>query len=74
VQIQEYLISAVQNIQILLRYGYLPKKSLAEMVNQVKVTITSGIRPVLGLIKDRSVNETNQTLSQGPIGIGYIKS
>jgi hypothetical protein len=68
------LVSAVQNIQILLRYGYPPKKSLAAMVNQVKVTIMSVIRPVLGLIKDRSVNEINQTLSQGFIGIGYIKS
>ncbi|MCJ7748857.1 MAG: IS1182 family transposase, partial [Desulfobacterales bacterium] len=36
VEIQEYLISAAQNIQILLRYGYQPKKSLTAMVNQVK--------------------------------------
>jgi len=36
VQIQEYLISAVQNIQVILRYGYQPKRSLVAMVNQVK--------------------------------------
>ena len=74
VQIQEYLISAVQNIQISLRYGYQPKKSLATMVNQIKGTITRGIRPVLGLIKGLNTNEINQLLFQGFIGIGYIKS
>jgi transposase len=74
VEIQEYLISAAQNIQILLRYGYQPKKSLTAMVNQVKGSITKGIRHVLGLIKDLNTNEMNQTLFQGFVGIGYIKS
>ena len=74
VEIQEYLISAAQNIQILLRYGYQPKKSLTAMVNQVKGTITRGIRPILGLIKGLNTNEMNQTLFQGFVGIGYIKS
>jgi len=74
VEIQEYLISAAQNIQILLRYGYQPKKSLTAMVNQVKGSITKGIRHVLGLIKGLNTNEMNQTLFQGFVGIGYIKS
>jgi transposase len=74
VQIQEYLISAVQNIQILLRYGYQPKKSLTAMVNQIKGTIRRAIRPVLGLIKSLNTNEMNQTLFQGFVSIGYIKT
>jgi hypothetical protein len=74
VQIQEYLISAVQNIQILLRYGYQPKKSLTAMVNQAKGTITRGIRHVSGFIKGLNTNEMDQILFQGFVGLGYIKS
>jgi hypothetical protein len=36
VQIQEYLIAAVQNLQVLLKYGNQPKKSLAALVSQLK--------------------------------------
>jgi len=36
VQIQEYLIAAVQNLQVLLKYGDQPKKSLAALVSQLK--------------------------------------
>jgi hypothetical protein len=56
VQIQEYLISAVQNIQVILRYGYQPKRSLVAMVNQVKGIMTIRIRPVLSLMKSLNTN------------------
>jgi hypothetical protein len=34
VELQEYLIAAIQNIEVLLRYGEQPKKSLSVKVNQ----------------------------------------
>ncbi|MDO9065776.1 MAG: IS1182 family transposase, partial [Chloroflexota bacterium] len=46
VQIQEYLISAIQNIQVLLRYGEGPKKCLSVVVNQAKGTLPRAIRSV----------------------------
>jgi hypothetical protein len=36
VKIQEYLIAAIKNIEVLLRYGEQLKKSLLVKVNQVK--------------------------------------
>ena len=63
VQIQEYLISAIQNIQVLLRYGYQPKKSLSAMVNQIKGTIRRAIRPVSDRMKGLMTNEMNRTIS-----------
>jgi transposase len=44
VQIQEYLIAAVQNIQVLLKYGSYLKRSPLVMMEQVKGVITRGIR------------------------------
>ena len=46
VQIQEYLISVIQSIQVLLKYGDQPKKCLSAVVNQVKGTIPRVIRSV----------------------------
>jgi len=74
VQIQEYLISAVQNIQVLLKYGYEPKKSLSLIVNQVKGVIPRGIRPVSDMIKGLIITEMNQIMSKDFVGIEYIKS
>jgi transposase len=48
VQIQEYLVSAVQNIQVLLRYGSYLKTSPSAMIEQIKGAITSDIRSLLG--------------------------
>jgi len=47
VQIQEYLISAVQNIEVLLRYGSYLKTSPSVMMEQIKGTIAGDIRPFL---------------------------
>ena len=44
VQIQEYLISAVQNIEVLLRYGCYLKRSPSAMVEQIKGAVTREIR------------------------------
>jgi len=48
-QIQEYLISAVQNIQVLLRYGSYLKTSPSVMMEQIKGAIAGEIRPFLDL-------------------------
>ncbi len=44
VQIQEYLIAAVQNIQVLLRYGSYLKRSPSAMIEHIKGTIRRDIR------------------------------
>jgi len=44
VQIQEYLIAAIQNIQVLLRYGSYLKRSSSAMMEQVKGAVIRGIR------------------------------
>jgi transposase len=47
VQIQEYLVSAVQNIQVLLRYGSYLKRSPSVMMEQIKGAIRREIRSFL---------------------------
>lgn len=49
VQIQEYLVSAVQNIQVLLRYGSYLKRSPSVMMEQIKGAIAGEIRSFLDL-------------------------
>ena len=55
VQIQEYLISVIQNIQVMLKYGDQPKKCLSAMVNQVKGTIPRVIRSVSDRMRELSI-------------------
>jgi transposase len=62
VQIQEYLISAVQNIQVLLRYGEAPKKSLSVQINQGKGVIQGVTQPISGVIKDLMNMETDRIM------------
>jgi len=59
VQIQEYLIAAIQNIELLLRYGGQPKKSLLVKANQVREVNRGVIQPISGMIKDLIAMETN---------------
>ena len=47
VQIQEYLVSAAQNIQVLLRYGSYLKTSPSVMMEQIKWVIPGDIRSFL---------------------------
>jgi len=49
VQIQEYLVSAVQNIQVLLRYGSYLKTSPSVMIEQLKRAMRRDIRSFLDL-------------------------
>ena len=47
VQIQEYLVSAVQNIQVLLRYGSYLKKSPSAMIESINEVMRKHIRSFL---------------------------
>ena len=47
VQIQEYLIAAIQNIQVLLRYGSYLKRGPSVMIEQIKGAIAGDIRSFL---------------------------
>jgi transposase len=74
VQIQEYLISAIQNIQVLMNYGHKPKRSLSVMITQVKGRGVRVIRPVLDMIQGFMYAEINRIMPVGFVGAGYIKS
>jgi transposase len=63
-QIQEYLISAVQNIQVLLRYGSYLKRSPSIMMEQIKEGIPGAIRSFLDL-KELLKSKIGQTLLFG---------
>jgi len=65
VQIQEYLISAVQNIQVLLKYGSYLKRSPSVMMEQVKGAITRGIRSFLD-IKELMNSKMGRTILSNP--------
>ena len=70
-QIQEYLIAAIQNIEVLLRYEEQPKKSLLLKVSQVKGVIKGGIQPISGMIKDLMLIETNGIMSLDFVRVGF---
>ena len=42
-RIQEYLICAIQNIQVLVNYGTMPKRPLAMALNPLKQALTKAI-------------------------------
>ena len=68
VQIQEYLISAIQNIEILLKYGHPLKRSLATMVDQVKGELTKLIGPISDRIQCLMDAEINRIMLVGFVG------
>ena len=70
-QIQEYLIAAIQNIEVLLRYGEQPKKTLLVKVNQVKGVIKGVTQPISGMIKDLMVIETHGIMSLDFVRVGF---
>jgi len=74
VQIQEYLIAAVQNIEVLFRYGAQPKRGLAFKVDQVKGGLTQAIRPVIDRVKEFFSLDFNKTLIIRFVSFGYHKS
>jgi hypothetical protein len=68
VQIQEYLIAAIQNIEVLLRYGEQPKKSLLINVSQVIHGVT---QPISGMINDLLARETKKNMSLDLVCVGF---
>ena len=50
-QIQEYMIAAVQNLQVLVKYGSQPKGSLSAMMQQVNGALTRARRFVSDYIE-----------------------
>ena len=73
VQIQEYLISATQNIQVLMNYGHKPKRSLSVMITQVKGRAVRVIRSVSDRMKGLMINKINRIMSAGFTSIEYIQ-
>jgi hypothetical protein len=71
VQIREYLIAAIQNIAVLLRYGEEPKKSLLVKVSQAERVIEGVIQPISGMIKDLIAIETNRMMSLDLVRVGF---
>ena len=74
VQIQGYLIAVIQNIEVLIRYGEVPKKSLSVQINQVKGAIKRVIRPISGMIKGLISMETNRIMLPDFVLVGFIKT
>ena len=58
-QIQQYMIAAIQNIEVLLRDGEQPKKSLLVKVNQITGKSKGVIQPISGMINCLMVIGTN---------------
>ncbi len=71
VQIQQYMIAALQNIEVLLRYGEQPKKSVLAKVSQLKGVIGAGIQSISGMIKDFMLAKNNRIASLGLVCIGF---
>jgi hypothetical protein len=70
VQIQEYLVSAVQNIQVLLRYGSYLKTSPSVMMEQIKGVIPGVIRSFLDYTELMS-SKISQRVLFGFAYLGY---
>ena len=66
VEIQEYLIAAIQNIQVLLRYGSNLKKSPSVLMEQIKGGIAGGIRSFLG-VKELVNSKIEQRVPLGSV-------
>jgi hypothetical protein len=73
VRIQEYLIATIQNIEVLLRHGEGPKKSLSVKVNQVKGVVTRVIQPISAMMKDLMNKGTNEIMSLDFARVGFAE-
>jgi hypothetical protein len=74
IQIQEYLIAAIQNLQVLLKYGGQPTRRLAFKVDQVKRTLTQALGPVLDGMKELFISDLIRIVPLRFVSFGYIKS
>jgi hypothetical protein len=70
VQIQEYLISAVQNMEVWLRYGSYLKRSPSAMMEQIKRAVTREIR-YFSDFKELMNPKIGQMVLFGFITLGY---
>ena len=66
VQIQEYLVATVQNLQVLIKYGRQPKRSLSAMMPQVHGTLTRG-GGLIAVFRDLMIHEIGQWMPAGSI-------
>jgi len=73
VQIQEYLIASIQNLQVLLKYGGQPTRRLAFKVDQVKRTLTQALGPVLDGMKELFISDLIRIVRLRFVSFGYIK-
>ena len=74
VQIQEYLIASIQNLQVLLKYGGQPTRGLAFKVDQVKRKLTQAIGPVLDGMKELFISDFIRIVGLRFVSFGYIKA
>ena len=74
VQIQEYLIASIQNLQVLLKYGGQPTRGLAFKVAQVKRKLTQAIGPVLDGMKELFISDFIRIVGLRFVSFGYIKA
>ena len=68
VQIQEYLIAAIQNIEVLLRLGEQPKKGLFARVNQV---IQGVKQPISGMVNGLMTAQSKKTMPLDLVYVGF---
>jgi len=66
VQIQEYLVATVQNLQVLIKYGRQPKRSLSAMMPQAHGTLTRG-GGLMAVFRDMTIHEIGQWMPAGSI-------
>ncbi len=64
VQIQEYLVSAVQNIQVLLGYGSYLKRSPSAVIEHIEGTIRRDIRSFLDF-KEPAISKMGRIILLG---------
>ena len=74
VQIQEYLIAAVQNLQVLLKYGAPSTRGVAFKLDQVRRALTQAIGPVLDGTKGLLIPHQIRIVPLRFVSFGYIKS
>jgi hypothetical protein len=74
VQIREYLIAAVQNLQVLLKYGAPLTRGLDFKLDQVKRALAQTIEPVLDEMKELLMPNHIRIFLLLFVSFGYIKS
>jgi hypothetical protein len=74
VQIREYLIAAVQDLQVLLKHGAPLTRGLAFKLDQVKRELPQAVEPVLDGMKELLIPNRVRIFLLRFVSFGYIKS